>query len=111
MDVATIDAAYTKFRSLAEPRILARIDRDVWEYYAQEGSSVYSREQVTSFLRRERYKTYESSIRQEQMVVIGQGDLPNKTIEHLFIVDYPTETVLLELDPKVFAASNPSWLY
>lgn len=111
MDIATIDAIYNKFRSLAEPRISARIDRDVWEYFAQEDSPTYSREQVTQFLRAQRYKTYESSIRLEQMVVIGQGDLSARNIERLSIVDYPTETVLLELDPKIFTASNPSWLY
>lgn len=111
MDIATMDAVYKKFRPIAEPRILARIDRDVWEYFAQEDSPAYSREQVTQFLRAQRYKTYESSIRLEQMVVIGQGDLSDKNIEHMSIVDYPTETVLLELDPKILIASNPSWLY
>ena len=111
MDIATIDAVYNKFRSLAEHRILARIDQDVSEYFVQEDSPIYSREQVTKFLRVQRYKTYESSIRLEQMVVIGQGDLSGKSIEHMSIVDYPTETVLLELDPKIFIASNPSWLY
>jgi len=111
MDIATIDAVYAKFRELAEPRISAKIDQDVMEYFAQEDSPVYSREQVTKFMRVQRYKTYESSIRLEQMVVVGYGDLSEKRIEHMSLVDYPTETVLLELDPKSFMASNPSWLY
>ncbi|HUI84806.1 MAG TPA: hypothetical protein VL240_11305 [Candidatus Binatia bacterium] len=111
LDIATIDAVYSKFRSLAEPRISAKIEQDVTEYFAQEDSTVYSRDQVTKFLRGQRYKAYESGIRLEQMVIIGRGDLANKDIEHLSIVDYPTETVLLELDPKVLTASNPTWLY
>ena len=111
MDIATIDVVYTKFRSLAEPRISARIDQDVTEYFVQEDSPIYSREQVTQFLRVQRYKTYESRIRAEQMVVIGRGDLSDKNIEHMAIVDYPSETVLLELDPTTFIASKPSWLY
>jgi hypothetical protein len=111
MDIATADAVYNKFRPLAEPRISARIDRDVMEYFVQEDSTVYSREQVASFLRAQRYKNYESSIRLEQMVVIGRGDLAGKNIEHISVVDYSTETVLLDLDPSIFTNSNPTWLY
>lgn len=111
MDIATIDAVYNKFRPLADARIKARIDQDVVEYFATEASPVYSREQVTDFLRVRKYKAYESSIRQEQMVVIGRGNLADKSIEQVSIVDYATETVLLELDPTVFRASNPTWLY
>jgi hypothetical protein len=111
MDVATMDAVYNKFRTVADNRILARIDQDVMEYFAQEESPAYSREQVTKFLRVQRYKTYESRIRLEQMVVIGKGDLADKDIQHVSIVDYATETVLLDLDPEIFKASHPSWLY
>ena len=111
MDLATIDAVYNKFRSLADTRIMDRINQDVVEYFATEDSPVYSREQVTTFLRQQRYKSYESRIRLEQMVVIGRGDLSDKNIEHLSIVDYPSETVLLDFDATSFTASHPSWLY
>ena len=111
MDIATIDAVYSRFRSLAETRIADRINQDVSEYFAQEENPIYSREQVTEFLRVQRYKTYEARIRAEQMVVIGRGDLADKNIQHVSLVDYPTETVLLELDPASFLASKPSWLY
>ncbi len=111
IDIATIDGVYNKFRSLAEPRIMDRINQDVVEYFATEDSPVYSREQVTTFLRQQRYKSYESRIRLEQMVVIGRGDLADKDIEQISIVDYPTETVLLDLEPQSFMASKPTWLY
>jgi len=111
IDIATIDAVYNKFRTLADPRIMARIDQDVTQYFAAEDSPVYSREQVTAFLRQQNYKTHESRIRLEQMVVIGRGDLADKNIQSISIVDYPTETVLLELDPASFTASKPTWLY
>ncbi len=111
IDIATIDDVYKKFRTLAEPRILARIDQDVVEYFANEDSPGYSREHVTAFLRQQRYTTYESRIRQEQMVVIGRGDLADKNIERIAIVDYSTEAVLLDLDSKNFTASKPTWLY
>jgi hypothetical protein len=111
IDIATIDAVYNKFRSLADPRIMDRINQDVVEYFATEDSPVYSREQVTTFLRQQRYKSYESRIRLEQMVLIGRGDLADKNIEHISIVDYPTETVLLDMEPQSFIASKPTWLY
>ena len=111
IDIATIDGVYNKFRSLADSRIMDRINQDVVEYFATEDSPVYSREQVTTFLRQQRYKSYESRIRLEQMVLIGRGDLADKNIEHISIVDYPTETVLLDMEPQSFIASKPTWLY
>lgn len=111
IDIATIDGVYNKFRSLAEPRIMDRINQDVVEYFATEDSPVYSREQVTTFLRQQRYKSYESRIRLEQMVVIGRGDLADKNIEQISIIDYPSETVLLDLEPQSFITSKPTWLY
>lgn len=45
-------------------------------------------------------KVVEQAMRKDRVVLVGQGDLIAPRIDKLLLVDYDTETVLLNLDPK-----------
>jgi TonB family protein len=45
------------------------------------------------------------------MVVAAEGDLAERRIDHLFLIDYDTESVLLEIDPHVSALNTAAWRF
>jgi protein TonB len=45
------------------------------------------------------------------MVVVAQGDLGEKRIDRLFLVDYDTETVLLDLRAHISAVHGAAWKF
>jgi protein TonB len=45
------------------------------------------------------------------MVVVAQGDLGEKRIDRLFLVDYDTETVLLDLRAHISALNSAAWRF
>jgi hypothetical protein len=50
-------------------------------------------------------------LRADRIVLVGQGDPASQRIDQCMLVDYDTETVLLEIDPKVLAATQLKWKY
>jgi TonB family protein len=53
----------------------------------------------------------EQSTRSQRMVVVAQGDLELKKIDRYLLVDYGTETILLELDPHIASFSSAAWRF
>jgi len=53
----------------------------------------------------------ERNLRSERMVVVAQGDLGEKRIDRLFLVDYDTETVLLDLRAHISALKSAAWRF
>ncbi|MCU1309764.1 MAG: hypothetical protein JWO20_889 [Candidatus Angelobacter sp.] len=110
LDLATMDAIYGKFHLIVDNRINTRIENEVDDYIRQVRPP-YPRWQVLQSAHEQDYKSYERSFRTEQLVVAAQGDLPSKRIDRLFLVDYETETILFELDPKALSKSSHYWKF
>jgi TonB family protein len=53
----------------------------------------------------------ERRLRSARMVVAAEGDLAERRIDHLFLIDYDTESVLLEIDPHVSALNTAAWRF
>jgi TonB family protein len=103
---ATIDQAYDKFRQTAGQDI----EQKTREYVSKAGvDSNCSRnpDWCYQFGKEE----MERSLRSERWVVVAQGDLENRKIDRLRLVDYDTEAVLLELDPHVSALDTAAWRF
>ncbi len=103
---ATIDQAYDKFRQIAGQDI----DQKTREYVSKAGvdsNCSRNREWCYQFGKEEMERT----LRSERWVVVAQGDLENRKIDRLLLVDYDTEAVLLELDPHVSALDTAAWRF
>jgi TonB family protein len=103
---ATIDQAYDKFRQIAGQDI----EQKTREYVSKAGvdsNCARNRDWCYQFGKEE----MERSLRSERWVVVAQGDLENRKIDRLLLVDYDTEAVLLELDPHVSALDTAAWRF
>jgi TonB family protein len=106
MKVATLNQAYEKFHQIAAQEI----DRRAQEYVtkATPGSTCASNPQLClNFARQD----IEQSLRVQRIVVVGQGDLEAGRIDRLLLVDYDTETVLLDLDAPKPALLTAAWRF
>ena len=103
---ATINQVYDKFRQIAGQDI----DQKTREYVSKAGAdSNCSRNPDWCY--RFGKEEIERSLRSERMVVVAQGDLENRKIDRLLLVDDDTEAVLLELDPHVSALDTAAWRF
>jgi hypothetical protein len=110
IDLVAMDEIYKKFRLAADPRIRAEIEKII-QSFVRQGAS---REAVLEDWRahgedKTNYDLYEGLAREREMIVAAQGDFVARRVDRLFIVDYGTETILAELDPKVLARAQPRW--
>lgn len=106
MNGATINQIYDKFHQIASQET----DQKAHEYISKAGvGSMCSRNPDWCYnLAKE---DIERNLRSERMVVVAQGDLADKKIDRLLLVDYDTEAVLLELDPHLSALNNVAWRF
>jgi TonB family protein len=95
-----------KFHQIAA----AEIDREAREYVAHSGAN-------SSCLRNSDWcyqlksDEIEQGLRSARIVVVAQGDLEQRKIDRLLVVDYETESILLELDPRVPILNPVSWRF
>lgn len=104
--VTTLNQIYAKFHEIAAPEI----DRKAHEYVTKSaaGSTCSKNPDLCfDFAKRD----IEQNMRSERIVVAAEGDLETSKIDHLLLVDFDTETVLLELDPHMQALSSASWRF
>ncbi len=104
--VATLNQVYAKFHDIAAQEI----DRKAHEYVAKSaaGSTCSKNPDLCfDFAKRD----IEQNMRSERIVVAAEGDLETSKIDHLLLVDYDTEAVLLELDAHVQGLSSASWRF
>jgi len=104
--IATLNEIYANFHEIAAPEI----DRKAHEYVTKSaaGSTCSKNPDLCfDFAKRD----IEQNLRSERIVVAAQGDLETSKIDRLLLVDFDTETVLLDLDPHIQALSNASWRF
>jgi TonB family protein len=106
MNRTMINQIYDKFRQIAGEEI----DKKAREYVSKAGAeSICSRNPDWCYTFEK--GDLEQSLRTERMVVVGQGDLGERRIDRLLLVDYETEAVLQEMDPHVSALNNAAWRF
>jgi len=98
VDLIAMDAAYRKLRPVAQGRINAHINKDV-DDIIRISHPHFSREQLRQSIRESQGNEYFEREVVFNMVLVGQGDIEIGRVDRLFLVDYDTETILLELDP------------
>jgi TonB family protein len=102
----SIDQIYDQFRQIAA----GDIDQKTREYVSKaEADSNCSRnpDWCYKFAKDE----MEARLRSERMVVVAQGDLEERRIDRLLLIDYDTQSVLLELDPHISALNTAAWRF
>ncbi len=103
---ATINQIYDKFRQIAGQDI----EQKTREYVSKAGAgSTCSRNPDWCY--KFGKEDMERSLRSERIVVVAQGDLADRRIDRLLLVDYDTEAVLLELDSYISSLNNAAWRF
>lgn len=114
MDVVAMDGVYSKFHAIVAPDINATIQSEESDMRnhpeAIEGSG-FTVEQWVSDKHAENLKDIEEKLRQSRLVLVAQGDIVSHRIDRLMLVDYGTENILLELNPKVVKSGEVKWKY
>jgi len=106
MKAATINQIYEMFHQIAADDI----DQKAREYVAKAGpGSICAKNPDWCY--KFGKDDIERSLRSERMVVVAQGDLGEKRIDRLFLVDYDTETVLLDLRAHISALKSAAWRF
>jgi TonB family protein len=106
MKAATINQIYEMFHQIAAHDI----DQKAHEYVAKAGpgsTCANNPDWCYKFGKDD----IERNLRSERMVVVAQGDLGEKRIDRLFLVDYDTETVLLDLRAHISALHSAAWRF
>jgi hypothetical protein len=106
--IAMIDEVYSKFHQLAAQRI--QKDTNDW-LNSEQMSMCRDLAGCNPPTNEEALKKVETDMRQQRITLVGQGDLVAHRIDKLMVVDYDTETILLEVDPKVLAGQSMNWKY
>jgi TonB family protein len=106
MNRATIDQIYAKLHQIAGNEI----DAKAHDYVSKAGAgSMCSRNPELCYkLTRE---DMEKSARAARMVVVAQADFEARRIDRLLLVDYETEAVLQELEPRIPAPYRADWRF
>jgi protein TonB len=106
MKAATINQIYEMFHQIAAHDI----DQKAHEYVAKAGpGSICANNPDWCY--KFGKDDIERNLRSQRMVVVAQGDLGEKRIDRLFLVDYDTETVLLDLRAHISALNNAAWKF
>jgi TonB family protein len=106
MKAATINQIYEMFRQIAAHDI----DQKAHEYVSKAGpGSICANNPDWCY--KFGKDDIERNVRSERMVVVAQGDLAEKRIDRLFLVDYDTETVLLDLRAHISALHSAAWRF
>src|ERR1035437_5062281 len=106
MTRATLNQIYDKFRQIAA----SEIDRKAREFVSKSGAnSNCSRN--PDWCSQIKADEIEQNLRAARIMVVAQGDLEQRKIDRLMVVDYDTETILLELDPHVSAFNGIAWRF
>jgi TonB family protein len=106
MKAATINQIYEMFHQIAAHDI----DQKAREYVAKAGpGSICAKNPDWCY--KFGKDDIERNLRSERMVVVAQGDLGEKRIDRLFLVDYDTETVLLDLRAHISALHSAAWRF
>jgi TonB family protein len=103
---ATMDHAYDKFHQI----VSQEIDGRARAYVAKAGVDTtcgknpdlcynFSKDEI------------ERKLRFERIIVAAHGDLVDKKIDRLLLVDSDTEAILLELDPHIPALNTAAWRF
>ncbi len=132
-----LESAYTKFRSIAENQIDAAANswvdgrrcsnqlRNVCENLGGSDcsspsvqSEIWERLGTGLSLDCEANPSFQAGrdvafkqMRQTRVVLVGQGDPLNRRIDQLFLVDYDSETILLNIDPGILAGKRLHWRF
>jgi periplasmic protein TonB len=106
MKVSTLNQIYGKFQEIAGQEI----ERKAHEYVAnaQAGSNCSKFPDLCFKHMKEEMEQGQRAVRLE---VVAQGDLESMKIDRLFLVDYVTETILLELNSAGAALGSSSWRF
>ena len=106
MNNATINQIYAKFRQIAGNEIDAKAHDHVSK--AGAGSMCSGNPDLCYKLTRE---DMEKKAIAARMVVVAQADFEARKIDRLLLVDYETETVLQELEPRIPAPYHADWRF
>ncbi len=106
MNAATINQIYEKFHQVTGNEL----DAKAHDYVSKAGAgSMCSLNSALCYkLARE---DMEKSARAARMVVVAQADFEARKIERLLLVDYQTEAVLQELDPRIPPPYHAEWRF
>lgn len=106
MKPATLNQVYEKFQQVAGEEI----DRKAHEYISKsaQGSNCSRNPDWCYPIAR---KEIEQTLRSERIVVVAQGDMEASRIDRLLLVDYDTETILLDLNASPSVLSSAGWRF
>jgi len=106
MSVATINQVYEKFHQITAQEL----DDKAHEYVskAAAGSMCSGNAALCYKLTRE---DMEKSARTARIVAVAQADFEAKKIDRLLLVDYTTEAILQELEPRIPAPYRVAWRF
>lgn len=104
MKPAALNEIYEKFHQIAA----AEIEQKAQEYVAGSGAGSNCARNTDWCLNLARLDI-EQRLRSERIVVVAEGDLESSRIDHLMLVDYGTETVLMPLDTPSSALTAAAW--
>jgi hypothetical protein len=102
VDIVTMDTAYLKFRGLTAQQIKQVVD-DNMQTACDPGSPCTQEQQAHDYIYNEEWNDEEKRVRDARLVLVGQGDLLSHRVDRLMLIDYETETVLLEIPLHSFS--------
>ncbi len=109
MNVSAMDGVYSRFHQLVgqqlEQQTNAWMNSENMEICRQLPGA------CTPPTYQEALKKVEQEMRSQRIVLVGQGDLVEYRIDKLMLVDYDTETILLNLDPALLTNKEMHWKY
>jgi TonB family protein len=106
MQPADLQKLYDKYHLL----VADEIDQKTHDYVAKAGpGSNCARNPDICY--KYSYQEIEQNMRTNRIVAVAQGDLEAGKIERLFLADYDTEVVILDLDSANAALSNIAWRF
>lgn len=106
MKPSALDDVYVKFHQIAA----AEIEEKAREYVARSGAGSNCARNSDWCLTLAR-QDVEQRLRSERIVAVAQGDLESGRIDHMMLVDYETETVLLPLDSPASMLASAAWKF
>jgi TonB family protein len=106
MKVATLNEIYEKFHQLTAEDI----DRKAREYVAKSGAGSNCARNPDWCLPLAK-DDIEEKQRTERIVVVAQGDPEAGRIDHFLLVDYDTETILMNLNDPVTTVTSAVWRF
>jgi TonB family protein len=106
MKPSVLNDVYVKFHQIA----VAEIEEKAREYVARSGAGSNCARNSDWCLNLAR-QDVEQRLRSERIVAVAQGDLESGRIDHMMLVDYETETVLLPLDSPASMLASAAWKF